>query len=106
MSGNAKPTSSLSTKAPAAVPTEDLPVVQVYESGGVVVKWESEETKATHSTLYSGEPYFFRAFNSTGVEPTFKTFGSLLGCHGGVLMIGQIRYRVQAQQQQQFGKNC
>ena len=91
------PTTGIGIDAAAPSGEEVLHVAQVYqEDGVVVVKWESEETKATHSTLYSVEPYFLRAFKSTGnstrAEPTFKTFGSLLGCHGGILEIGQTHY--------------
>ena len=85
-----------------SAPFEELPVVEVFTTGdGVVVKWDNEETTATHSTLYSDAPYSFSAIKTDQKEPFFKTFGSLLNCSGGILTIGQTRYRIQAQQQQQ-----
>ena len=89
----------------AAAPLEELPVVQVFTTGdGVVVKWGeggAKQTTGLHSTLYSNAPYSFSAVDSNGDEPFIKTFGSLLNCSGGILTIGQTRYRIQVQQKQQ-----
>jgi len=89
----------------AAVPEElPVPVVELFmTSGGVVAKWGesgAKQTTAPLSTLYTDSPYLFYAVDSNGDEPFIKTFGSLLHCDGGALTIGQIRYRIQVQKQQ------
>jgi hypothetical protein len=83
----------------AAVPSEVLPVATVSGvPSGVMVKWDSEETTATHSTLYSDAPYSFSVVKADRKEPFIKTFGTLIHCNAGILTIGETRYRIQAQQ--------
>lgn len=87
----------------AANPLEVLPAVEVLQIGNVVVRWGqggAKQTTAPHSTLYSDAPYLFSADDSNGDEPFIKTFGTLLQCDGGILTVGQTRYRIQAQPQQ------
>lgn len=78
----------------------------MYESANsVTLKWGeggAKQTTAPHSTLYPNAPYSFSAGDSNGDEPFIKTFGSLLNCSGGILTIGQTRYRIQVQAQQQL----
>ena len=103
MSANADPNKSTMATTSAAPSEEELPVVEVFTTNNrVTLKWDNEdETFATDSTRYTGDPYFFSAVRANGREPSIKTFGSLLGCNGGTLTIGGIRYRIHAQQQQQ-----
>eukprot|EP00978_Attheya_sp_CCMP212_P009271 scaffold21931_cov33-Attheya_sp.AAC.1 len=85
----------------AAVPLEELPVVNVSDQGGkVAVKWGNggaQQTTAGFSDAYTA--HFF-ASDSNGDEPFVKTFGSLLHCSGGILRIGVTRYRIQTQPQE------
>jgi hypothetical protein len=90
-----------------AAPLEDLPLVEVVTNrDGVVVKWGRDGTTAPHATLYADAPYLFSAFDSNGDEPFIKTFGSLPHCDGGVLTIGQDRFRIRAQQQPNGSSLC
>lgn len=77
-----------------------LPVVRVLptqDGKSVVVKFdEFDSTTAPLDRVYTNEPYNFRAINAGGREPRFKTFGSLIACNGGTLIIGEDRYRIQA----------
>eukprot|EP00978_Attheya_sp_CCMP212_P006194 scaffold13993_cov51-Attheya_sp.AAC.7 len=90
----------------AANPLEVLPVAEVFTRGnGVEVKLGEGAAKSIFvvqpdTTLYSDAPYLFSAVGSNGDEPFIKTFGTLLQCDGGILTIGQTRYRIQAQPQQ------
>ena len=104
----AKAGPSKSTTAPAAaaaIPAEEeLPVVMVSRTndGGVVVKWGeggARQTTAPQTALYSDNPYNFAACDAIGEILFIKTFGTLLGCDGGILTIGGRRYRIQAKQQ-------
>jgi hypothetical protein len=107
MSANINPDESTMASGAAAVPLEEVPVVQVLQIENVVVKWGdggAKQTTAPHSTLYSDAPYLFSAVDSNGDEPFIKTFGSLLNCSGGILTIGVTRYRIQTQQPLQNGK--
>jgi hypothetical protein len=94
------PNTTQSTMAStAAVPLEELAVATVWAvTSGITVKWDSEETTATHSTLYSDAPYSFSAVKADKKEPLIKTFGTLLNCSGGILTIGETRYRIQTRQ--------
>ena len=89
----------------AATSEDNLPVAEVFSNspgaGDVAVKWGGQGTSAIVSTSYADPPYLFSAFNSNGVEPVIKTFGSLLHCDGGVLTIGGTQYRINVQQLQQ-----
>ena len=67
----------------------------------VIIQWDSGGTAATPFTLYSDAPYSLSAVQANQKEPFLKTFGSLLRCNGGILIIGQKRYRIQVQQQEQ-----
>ena len=98
----------------AAVPSERLPTVEVFDSsdGNVVIKWgegvaKQVTVKASNSdtVLYCQPPYQFHALDSDGAEPFIKTFGSLFGCDGGTLTIGDTHYRIQVKEQdRQDGK--
>ena len=58
--------------------------------------------RAPLDRIYTNEPYNFRVINAVGREPRVKTFGPLIACNGGALIIGETQYRIQviAQQQQ------
>ncbi len=102
MAANANPDLSTMATNSAAPSEEELPVVELSEVAvGVIMKWESEETTATHSTVYADPPYSFFAVNANQKEPFIKTFGSLLHCDGGFLTIGGKRYIIQVKRQQQ-----
>lgn len=94
--------------ATAAVPLEeDLPVVKVYKKDGTVsVQWGEGGAQQTSGGLTDSYTNYFHATYSTGREPFIKTFGTILHCNDGILNIGQTRYRIQVQQQQQDGKLC
>lgn len=101
MAANAD-TNKFTLSPAAAISSEELPVATVTAvSFGVTVKWDIEETTAMLSTLYSDAPYSFSATKADEKEPSIKTFGSLLGCNGGVLTISGVRYRIQVLQGQQ-----
>ncbi|KAL3909866.1 MAG: hypothetical protein SGILL_007918 [Bacillariaceae sp.] len=83
---------------------EELPVVDVFTDGFVVVKWGdggANQTSGGLTSSYSNAPYSFKVLDSNGVEPLIKTFGTLLSCDGGILTIAEKRYRIRAQQPQQ-----
>ena len=86
----------------SAAPLEELPAVTVSRNAfDVIIQWDSGGTAATPFTLYSDAPYSLSAVQANQKEPFLKTFGSLLRCNGGILIIGQKRYRIQVQQQEQ-----
>jgi hypothetical protein len=98
MSANAN--HNLSTMAStAAVPLEELPVVEVFMSGETVsVKWGEGGAQQTTAGLSDDYTDSFHAVDTGGAEPFCKKFGSLIHCHGGILTIGQSRYRIRSQQ--------
>jgi hypothetical protein len=82
----------------------ELPVAYVSdkENGDVLVKWGegARQTRSRPADVYTD---FAQAVDSEGVAPIRKTFGSLYGCHGGILTTiedsgERTRYRIQAQQ--------
>jgi hypothetical protein len=88
--------------ASSAVPSEEgTPIVNVSESGnGVMLKWGGDVTHAPHNNVYNIAPYNIHATNTTGREPSFKTFGSLLGCDDGEMTINKTTYRIQVDRQE------
>eukprot|EP00978_Attheya_sp_CCMP212_P028158 scaffold96531_cov91-Attheya_sp.AAC.1 len=85
----------------AAVPLEELPVVNVSDQGGkVAVKWGNGGAQQTTAGFSDAYTTHFIASDSNGDEPVVKTFGSLLHCSGGILRIRLTRYRIQAQPQE------
>lgn len=83
---------------------KDLPVatVSVDTASHVIMQWENETITESLITLYSGNPYSLSVMKDDGNVGKraffFKTFGAVLNCDGGVLKIGQKRYRTQSQQ--------
>ena len=58
-------------------------------------RWSEANNHLTCITWHHTDaPYSFSASDSNGDEPFIKTFGSLLNCSGGILTIGQTRYRI------------
>lgn len=93
---------SIDTISAASPEEEEMPVVEVLAASGLVVlKWESEETAATSTSMYSHPPYSFHAVKADGDTPLLETFGTLLRCNGGILKIRETRYRIRAQQLEQ-----
>ena len=90
--------------AAAADPREELPVVVVFQrvDSCVTVQWGQDG--ADH-TIVGGLTLSYAsscsALDSNGRVPTVPTFGSLLYCDGGIVTIGETRYRIQVQQEQQ-----
>jgi hypothetical protein len=106
MSANAN--HDLSTMASTAVvPLEELPVVEVFMSGETVsVKRGEGGAQQTTAGLSDGYTDAFSAVKANNNEPFVKTFGSLIHCHGGILTIGQSRYRIRSQQQPSGKLRC
>ena len=87
---------------PPATASDLLPLAEVVAwKESVKVKWGEESTMAPQTAVYSVEPYSFNATRPNGKQPAIKTFGSLLGCQGGILTIGKTQYRIHIQQEQQ-----
>ena len=100
MAANANPKLSTITSPAGAVP-DDLPVAHVSRDllGGFKVEFGDDETIGA-----PGDDLPFAVQKKNGKVPHIKSFGSLFGCDGGTLTIGETTYRIQKQQAN--GKKC